>query len=222
MFKMTPFWENFFYLLTYFTQGPSFLNPTTYAVMHRNHHAHSDTPGDPHSPIHAKNMWDMSLKTYGIYKKILKEHLDNEPGLNIQDVPSMPKLERFAETKMNVYLWIVVYLSMYGFIYYYFRPAWYYFLILPFHFWIGPIQGSIVNWCGHKIGYRNFDLPDHSRNSLPLDFALMGELYQNNHHRFAQNLNFAYRKFEIDFTYQLAKLLKLIRIIKIKPHSSSL
>ena len=31
------------------------------------------------------------------------------------------------------------------------------YLLLPVHFVMGPIHGAIVNWCGHKYGYRNFD-----------------------------------------------------------------
>jgi stearoyl-CoA desaturase (delta-9 desaturase) len=81
---------------------------------------------------------------------------------------------------------------------------------------MGPIQGAIVNYAGHKFGYRNFDLGDNSKNTLPVDFLLMGELYQNNHHKNGKRMNFAYRYFEIDITYQIAKLLHVIGIIKIK------
>ena len=38
-----------------------------------------------------------------------------------------------------------------------FAPHWSLFLLLPVHFLMGPIHGAIVNWCGHKYGYRNFD-----------------------------------------------------------------
>ena len=39
-------------------------------------------------------------------------------------------------------------------------------LLLPAHFIMGPIHGAIVNWCGHRYGYRNFDSDDVSRNTL--------------------------------------------------------
>jgi stearoyl-CoA desaturase (delta-9 desaturase) len=42
---------------------------------------------------------------------------------------------------------------------------------------MGPIHGATVNWCGHKYGYSNYDNDDHSKNSLPMDFLMMGELY---------------------------------------------
>ena len=43
MFTMNPFWEKAFYLLTYTAQGSSFLSPRAYAILHRMHHAFSDT-----------------------------------------------------------------------------------------------------------------------------------------------------------------------------------
>ena len=79
---------------------------------------------------------------------------------------------------------------------------------------MGPIHGFIVNWFGHKTGYRNFkDLKDNSKNSLPLDFLMMGELYQNNHHKKPNDINFAKRWFELDFGYLLSNILKKIKVI---------
>jgi stearoyl-CoA desaturase (delta-9 desaturase) len=72
-----------------------------------------------------------------------------------------------------------------------------------------------VNWCGHKYGYVNFcDTGDKSRNSLPFDFLTLGELFQNNHHKFPSRTNFAIRLFEIDPTYSLIKLLNWMRVIR--------
>jgi stearoyl-CoA desaturase (delta-9 desaturase) len=94
---------------------------------------------------------------------------------------------------------------------------WY--LLLPIHFMMGPIHGAIVNWCGHKYGYRNFDTTQHdkSRNTLIFDFVTMGELFQNNHHKFGMSPNFAARRFEIDPTYPIIKLLAWLKIIDLGP-----
>src|ERR1700756_4476786 len=65
--------------------------------------------------------------------------------------------------------------------------------------WVmGPIHGAIVNWCGHRYGYRNYDNGDQSRNTLVFDVLTSGELFQNNHHKFGMSPNFAARWFEID------------------------
>jgi stearoyl-CoA desaturase (delta-9 desaturase) len=41
----------------------------------------------------------------------------------------------------------------------------------------------------------------------------MGELFQNNHHKWGQSPNFAVRLFEIDPAYQIMKVLHALRII---------
>ena len=45
----------------------------------------------------------------------------------------------------------------------------------------------------------------------------MGELFQNNHHKFAMSPNFAARWFEIDPTYQVMQVLNALGIIELKP-----
>jgi stearoyl-CoA desaturase (Delta-9 desaturase) len=208
MFRLNIFWERFFYLLTFLAQGPSFLNPRTYAVMHNQHHKFSDTPNDPHSPIQSINIWQMMLKTYKIYFKILNDTENRKNSL----YPTWYKLDKFAESNINILLWLIVYPTVY--ISLNISPLFY--LLLPVHFLLGPIQGAIVNWFGHKIGYRNFNLPDESKNTLPIDLLLMGELYQNNHHKHVKKMNFAHRFFEIDLTYILSYPLVVLGIIKQK------
>ena len=78
---------------------------------------------------------------------------------------------------------------------------------------MGPIHGAIVNWCGHKYGYATFSNGDRSKNTLNLDFITMGELFQNNHHRYPTRPNFAVRWFEIDPGYQVIRILSWLRIV---------
>jgi len=212
MFHMNRFWEKVFYLLTYLSQGASFLNPRTYAILHNRHHQFSDGPNDPHSPYQSKNIVKMMLRTYSEYMEILND----EESKKSHQYPKWQRLDDFAESYWNILLWIIIYYS----IYVYFEIPTIYYILLPLHFIIGPIQGAIVNWFGHKIGYVNFKLPDQSKNSLPIDFLLMGELYQNNHHKHAKRLNFSHRFFEIDLTYILATILLQLGIIKLQRNSN--
>ena len=71
MFTMNKFWEKFFFLFTYICQGSSFLSPRAYALLHRMHHAYSDTELDPHSPLFSNNAFDMMWKTKNIYNDVL-------------------------------------------------------------------------------------------------------------------------------------------------------
>jgi stearoyl-CoA desaturase (delta-9 desaturase) len=75
--------------------------------------------------------------------------------------------------------------------YFAFAPNYWWFLLLPIHFLMGPIQGAVVNWFGHKLGYSNFNNGDHSKNTTPWGFIMMGELFQNNHHFKKYDPNFA-------------------------------
>jgi stearoyl-CoA desaturase (Delta-9 desaturase) len=64
-FTMSKGWERVFHFLSWAVCGASFLNPRAYAVMHRMHHAYSDTPQDPHSPVHQKYfpmMWRTKIQ----------------------------------------------------------------------------------------------------------------------------------------------------------------
>ena len=182
--------------------------------MHQRHHAFSDTVKDPHSPHHSKGMKEMMLKTYGEYRSLLYSNnpykKDSHVLKNVS--PKWEELDNFAKSWPSIILWGLFYILMYLIISP--EPIWYF--LIPLHFMVGPIQGAIVNWFGHKVGYRNYDNQDKSKNTLPLDFALMGELYQNNHHRFAQRMNFAHKWFEIDFTYEAARILGFFGIIKMK------
>ena len=81
----------------------------------------------------------------------------------------------------------------------------------------GP-HGAIVNYAGHRYGYRNFASADVSRNTLPFDFVTLGELFQNNHHEFAMSPNFAVRRFEVDPSYVVIRVLAALGIVKNLSH----
>lgn len=211
MFTMSRFWERFFYILTFITQGSSYLSARAYAVMHRMHHAYSDTERDPHSPHYFRSVLSMMWKTKKIYHDLVAHKM--QPGDRFeQNCPDWKAFERIADQMITRLCWMALYILFY----YYFATAWWMYALLPLHFIMGPIHGSIVNWCGHKYGYVNFrDTEDHSKNTLPLDFLTMGELFQNNHHKYPGRLNFGVRRFELDPTYPILRLLRRLRVIRV-------
>jgi stearoyl-CoA desaturase (delta-9 desaturase) len=213
-FTMSHGWERFFYALTFLTQGSSFLVPRAYAWLHREHHAFADTERDPHSPAHHGDPFSMMWQTKVRYEGFAKRRLQPEPRF-LADAPEWPALDSFADR------WSVRagFGALYVLFYAVFAPSWIWFLLLPAHFLMGPIHGAIVNWCGHKYGYRNFETTtaDKSRNTLVFDFVTGGELFQNNHHKYGMSPNFAARWFEIDPTYPVIKLLHWLRVIDLGP-----
>ncbi len=211
MFNMTKVWERFFYFFTFLFQGASFLNPRAYAIMHRMHHAYSDTEKDPHSPHFFRDVWQMTLQTKDIYLNYAKFQIEPEPAFRGQ-YPEWKWLDKVSNYWGIRVLFAVGYVAFYV----YFATAWWQYLLLPIHFFMGPVHGAIVNWCGHKYGYSNFDNDDHCKNSIPLDFLLMGELMQNNHHKSPNSPNFAKKWYEFDPTYPVIRVLHFLKIIQLR------
>ena len=211
MFTMSPFWEKFWYLFTWITQGSSYLNARAYAILHRMHHAYSDTEKDPHTPQFFKEVFTMMMHTREIYNGVLTGSIQVEAKFD-KNFPEYPTIDKIADHLITRLFFAVVYISFYIV----FATHWWMFLLLPIHFLIGPIQGAIVNWAGHKYGYRNFpDEKDQSKNTLIFDFLMLGELFQNNHHHAGARPNFAAKWWEIDPVYPIIKLFDKIRMIKL-------
>ena len=83
MFKMSRRWERTFHLMTYLSQGCSFLKPRAYAFLHREHHAYSDTKRDPHSPQIYTNLFTLMLSTKKRYDDFNKRGMLPEARLQI-------------------------------------------------------------------------------------------------------------------------------------------
>lgn len=216
MFTMSPRWERVMYVCAFVFQGASFLNPRAYAILHREHHAFSDSERDPHSPHQFKNVWMMMWTTKHRYDDYAYRRVEPEARFD-GGYPEWPALDRLSQSWTLRIAFCVFYTAVYVL----FAPSWIFFLLLPAHFLMGPIHGAIVNWCGHKYGYRNFDtdVGDRSRNTLPFDFLTLGELFQNNHHKFGMSPNFAARWFEIDPTWIAIKGMARLGIVRLPPRA---
>jgi len=212
MFRMSTFWEKFFYLFTFLSQGSSFLHPKAYAQLHLAHHVHSDTDEDPHSPHFFKDVFSMMWNT----KRIYMEYRDGSrtaPSSLVANLPEWPLIDQLG----NRWTVRLGFCALYTIVYVAFAPSLWWYLLLPIHFLIGPFHGAFINWCGHKYGYRNFRTSDHSKNTFAWDILFMGECFQNNHHQYPNRANFATRWFEYDMAYPLILLLHFLKVINLKP-----
>lgn len=209
-FTMSRGWEKFFFLFTYITQGSSYLSPRAYGIMHRVHHAYTDTEHDPHSPSYDKNLLAMMWRTKNIYSDILSGKMQVEEKFT-RNVPDWRWFDRFANNYVSRLSWV----ALYTWLYIAFAPSPWFLLLVPVHAAMGPIHGVIINWFAHKYGSVNYETDNTSRNLFRVDWLMFGEGYHNNHHKFPARSNFASRRGELDFCYPIILGLSRLRVIRL-------
>jgi len=190
------------FLSTISLQGSSL----AWVAMHREHHAHSDTGLDPHSP-------------------------DNDGffGSYFLSMMHTPNIKRYGIDLLRdkTVIW---------FHKYYWRINIIYSVTLFLVFgWMGPLVlhwipavmqwhgSSIVNALAHFgkpvpaiVGYRNFDTNENSKNLPLFGYLTFGEGWHNNHHGKPRSYTFKHRWFEIDLVANVIDLLANARLITIK------
>lgn len=212
VFTMSKGMERLTFILTWVFQGASYLSAYGYGIMHRMHHAYTDTKDDPHSPSHDANLFAMMWKTKTIYQDINKQRVQIDSRFT-KNVPQWTKFDAFASSRFSRLLWIIFYILFFV----YFTTASWQWLLLPVSLLMAPIHGVIINWFGHIYGYVNYKMKNTSKNLFRFDFLMMGEGYHNNHHKHASRANFGVKWYEIDITYLIIKLLDALGYIRLKP-----
>jgi stearoyl-CoA desaturase (delta-9 desaturase) len=209
-FSMSKGWERFFFIVAYITQGSSYMSPRAYAIMHRLHHAYTDTEKDPHSPSFSKNIFSMMWRTRNFYCEIVKNKMDVDPKFT-KNLPEWDKFDRWANSGASRLLWVGIYLTFFilcG------ASPWLY-LLFPVIVSMGAFHGAVINWFAHKYGYKNYILKNTSENLFSIDILMLGESYHNNHHKYPSALNFGKRWHEIDPIYPVIRFFAWLGIIKI-------
>ena len=168
--------------------------PLGWALLHRTHHAYTDTEKDPHSPIHGFiHSWFF-------------------PSLWI---PTKKDMRRVVDLARNEYLvWLEkdrIYFSIHIFtvvILYFLDPySLIYAYLVPICFtWMAV---GATNIFGHGLGYKNIPVKNLSTNVPILGTILLGEGFHNNHHCEPKNYNFSKKWYEIDPIYWICKLVKV-------------
>lgn len=207
-FSLAPGWERVFHLLTWLTQGPSYIVPRAYALLHHLHHAHADSAKDPHAPGQHSGVFTMMWHTAAVYNRL---RLQERSPAQRAAYPDWPLLDERLYGAGFGLAWA----GLYTLFYVQFATSPWLFALLPVHFLMGPVHGAIVNWCGHKYGRRNFARADDSRNTLSIDLIGNGELLQNNHHEHPERPNFAVRRGELDPTWQVIRVLARIGLVRL-------
>lgn len=210
-FTMSKFWERFFFVFAWISQGASYVSASTYAQMHRMHHAYSDTEKDVHSPKNDPSIWKIFMKTKYWYLGIYFGKIEVDERFK-HNLPEWKSFDSFAHGMPSKITWGILYICFY----FYFAPSLWLLLLLPFHIFIAPIHGMIINWFAHKVGYRNHKTKDTSTNMLPIEILSLGEGLHNNHHYSPMRANFAQKWFEFDPTYAAIWVMDKLNIIQLK------
>ena len=188
-------------------------DPKSWVVMHRLHHAHSDTPEDPHSPV--------NVGWRGLLKAQLDGYTRTQQGL-LRGDPRYTSLGRdlplswptrtgrwYAPYLLHVVVGVVVGVTL----------GWWLAVALLAGLLSHVVQGAIINYFGHAHGGRNFDLDDNSRNNHVAAWLVLGEGFQNNHHRYPSSARFSYRRREIDLGYGVVRVFQALGILRVVPRT---
>lgn len=198
--------------------------PVQWAGNHRFHHAHTDTPEDPHSPIH-KGFWFAHCGWYiGTANPVLCFlYAAAGPFRMLFDAWHRPRSNQQFNylaadvAKNHYYAWLS-------------RPAPYAILMLlhltipiaiAVHHW--GLAGFFIYWAilawiynigdsidsvSHLFGHRPEANKDFSRNSFLMGIIVLGEGWHANHHMLPWSAKHGLLPHQFDWTWQMIRFLK--------------
>jgi stearoyl-CoA desaturase (delta-9 desaturase) len=173
--------------------------PLWWAAHHRQHHAHSDTDGDVHSPetegfFHAHIGW------------LFRSSAVRPDFRTVRDFAKYPELVWLDHFwKLPVILTAVACYLLGG--------------------WAGVVfgycLGSVVvkqvtfsvNSFGHLFGPRPYDTGDGSRNNWVLGILALGDGWHNNHHHSPRTARHGFKWYEFDPSYYLILVLERVGVV---------
>ena len=161
--------------------------PLWWAIHHRLHHRHSDTPEDPHSPV-------VDGFLYGHMGWLFARDLMNPDEKIVHDLTKYPELVWLDR------LWMLPGL-----------------LLAAACFAVGGWGGLVYGYClsvvfvfqvtfavnsfGHLFGSQRFATGEGSRNNMVLGYLAMGDGWHNNHHRAPSSARHGFAWYELDMSH---------------------
>ena len=202
--ELHPILSHFFRFWLWITTG---IVTKEWVAVHRKHHATVESAEDPHSPQQT-GINSVLWGGFFLYRKAARL-----PGILDKYGKGTPSdwLERHIYAKHHytglftmLALDIVLFGVVAGTLIWIVQMLW-----IPF--W----AAGVINGIGHFAGYRNFNLPDASRNIVPWGIIIGGEELHNNHHAYASSAQFSARKWEFDLGWWYVRLFGKLGLLKI-------
>ena len=178
-----------------------------WVAVHRCHHAHSDQPGDPHSPM------VFGLRTVLFEGAELYRAAARDPQLLYTYGRGTPDdwLERNLYSRhayAGIALFVLAHLIVFGI------PG---IIMIAVHLVAQPFfAGGVINGLGHAIGYRSFEVPCRATNLVPWAVLLGGEELHNNHHAFPRSARFAVQRWELDIGWLWIRLFRALGLARVR------
>ena len=205
--------EKAFWILAFILLGPSYLSAYISGLLHRLHHAYSDSPADPHPADMFHGPWglfQLMWRTKVYYSDIGSGKYKVDEKFK-ENVPEWESFDKFASSWWCRMAWVGIYIFVYISID---PPLWCYPLLL-IHFIMGPLHGVVINWFAHKYGDAPHETGDSSKNVFDHDILMGGEAYHNDHHKYPSSPNFGIEG-QYDMYYHWMLFLERLGFIKIK------
>ncbi len=223
MFAITGFYHRYFSHRAFRTSRPvQFVfaligassvqrGPLWWAAHHRQHHAHSDTAKDPHSP--RNGFW----RSHAVWFLTPAGFRTNEA--RIRDLLKFPELRWLDRFDTVVPLVLAIALYILGAALERWAPGletngpqllvWGFFVstVVLFHATV------TINSLAHRWGSRRFATRDDSRNNLFLALLTFGEGWHNNHHFFPGSARQGFRWWEIDLTWYALRAMQALGLV---------
>ena len=178
--------------------------PLWWAAHHRDHHAHSDTEHDVHSPgVHG---WWWSHMGW-----LMSEKFSKASFRRIHDLTKYRELLLLDKFHYLVPVLLAALLFVFGEVLAAYAPsletnglqllAWGFFVstVLLYH------ATFAINSLAHILGSRRFETDDNSKNSFILAVLTLGEGWHNNHHRYPSSEKHGFVWWEFDPTHYALK-----------------
>ncbi len=173
--------------------------PIAWVVTHRIHHAHTDAPGDPHTPREGSFWAHMGWILQGTAQRY-------DEDVCMRYAPDLMKdsFHRWVE------VWYWVPLAVLGVALFAFGGwpmlMWGMFFRVTF----GLHATWLVNSATHLWGTRRFETKDDSRNSLWVALLTFGEGWHNNHHAYPRAAKHGVAWYEVDVNWLGIRALQLL------------
>jgi stearoyl-CoA desaturase (delta-9 desaturase) len=224
MFAITAFYHRYFAHRTFRTSravqfifaviGASSVQrgPLWWAAHHRNHHRHTETAADPHSPT-VHGFWWSHMGWF------LTAEGFRTDWARIPDLAKYPELRWLDRFDTLIPVALAAALFGLGALLEHVAPGlgtsggqmlvWGFFIstVVLFHATV------TINSLAHRFGRRRFDTGDDSRNNLWLALLTFGEGWHNNHHFFPGTVRQGFYWWEVDITWYGLRAMSALRLV---------